>query len=273
MCALIAAGLLAAGAVPPADPIATIPAGAVLLGEDGVDAPGTRTDVVAFRIDTHEVTNRQFARFVAATGHVTQAERDGAAPVFVMPEQPVSLSAPSSWWSMVHGADWRHPTGPTSGIAGHEDDPVVQVSYDDAWAYARWAGGTLPSAEQWERAARAEQRSSRSALDWIFGPSRQPLANSWQGVFPLRDTGEDGHVGIAPVASYPANVFGVYDMVGNVWEWTSAPTAGGGRLIKGGSFLCAANYCANYRPAGWQAQEHDLGASHIGFRVVYQLEG
>jgi formylglycine-generating enzyme len=272
-CALMAAALIAAGAVPNADPVATIPAGAVLLGEDGADAPGTTTGVAAFRIDAHEVTNRQFARFVAATGHVTQAERDGAGPVFVMPHRPVSLSAPSSWWRMIRGADWRHPTGPASGLAGHEDDPVVQVSYDDAVAYARWVGGTLPSAEQWERAARAGQSRAHAALDWILGPARQPLANSWQGVFPVRDTGEDGHVGIAPVASYPANTFGMYDMVGNVWEWTSAPASGGNRLIKGGSFLCAANYCANYRPAAWQAQEHDLGASHIGFRVAYQVSG
>jgi formylglycine-generating enzyme required for sulfatase activity len=153
-------------------------------------------------------------------------------------------------------------------VAGHADDPVVQVSYDDAAAYAAWAGGRLPTGAEWERAARGDQTAGRSAEHWIVSAAKQPLANSWQGVFPIRDTGDDGHVGIAPVESYASNAFGLYDMVGNVWEWTSEPSGPGQRLIKGGSFLCAANYCANYRPAAWQAQEHDLGASHIGFRIV-----
>lgn len=271
----VALALLGAAPVPPsvevASEMATIPAGSVLLGEDGPDAPGTPVPVAAFRIDRHEVTNRQFATFVAATGYRTQAEVEGAAPVFVMPTTPVSLDDPRGWWHLIRGADWRHPQGPASSIAGHDDDPVVQVSYDDALAYARWSGGTLPTAAQWERAARGRQAGPRSTEAWIHDAAGKPTANSWQGVFPVVDTGEDGHKGLAPVGSYPANDFGLVDMVGNAWEWTSAEAGPGRRLIKGGSFLCAGNYCSNYRPAAWQAQEHDLGASHIGFRVVRPL--
>ncbi len=255
------------------DGMVAIPAGIVLLGEDGAGAPGTATAVAAFRIDRHEVTNRQFAAFVAATGHRTRAEREGGGPVFVMPRAPVPLDRPASWWKLIRGADWRHPQGPASGIAGHMDDPVVQVSYDDALAYARWAGGRLPTATEWERAARGAQDGARPPESWIRTAAGRATANSWQGVFPIRDTGDDGHVGIAPVGSYRPNGFGLHDMVGNVWEWTSGQAPGGDRIVKGGSFLCAANYCANYRPAAWQAQEADLGASHIGFRIVAADEG
>ena len=248
-----------------------IPSGVVLLEEDGGRSDGHPVSVASFRIDPHEVTNRQFAEFVAATRYDTQAEREGAAPVFVMPRVPVALDDPSRWWVMTDGANWRHPTGPRSSISGHMDDPVVQVSYDDASAYARWVGGRLPTAAEWERAARADQTGPRDALSWVRDAAGRPLANHWQGVFPIRDTGDDGHVGIAPVESYRPNGFGLYDMVGNVWEWTSQEAGDGRRVVKGGSYLYAANYCANYRPAAWQAQEHDLGASHIGFRVVTPL--
>ncbi|WP_267389860.1 SUMF1/EgtB/PvdO family nonheme iron enzyme [Sphingomonas sp. GC_Shp_3] len=270
---LIALALLGAAA-PPAprchapDGAAAIPAGVVAYGEDGDGAPGRRIAVAAFRIDRHEVTNRQFARFVTATHYVTAAEREGGGPVFIMPPRAVPLDDPRSWWHMIRGADWRHPRGPATTLAGHSDDPVVQVSYEDAAAYARWAGGGLPSAAQWERAARGGQTGPRPARSWVDAGGRA-IANSWQGVFPILDTGDDGHVGIAPVGCYDANSFGLFDMIGNVWEWTTDAPAPGRRLIKGGSYLCAENYCANYRPAAWQAQEHDLGASHIGFRVAY----
>lgn len=270
---LLGAAPIGNGRCHAADGQVAIPAGTVLLGEDGPDAPGQRVPVPAFRIDRHEVTNRQFAAFVKATGHVTQAEREGGGPVFVMPTHPVSLDDPRNWWRMIKGADWRHPRGPDSSFSGHMDDPVVQVSFEDAQAYARWARGSLPTIAQWERAARGDQSRPRSATSWIRDAKGRARANTWQGSFPAGDTGEDGHVGIAPVGCYDPNSWGVVDMIGNAWEWTLGEAAAGRRIIKGGSFLCAENYCANYRPAAWQAQEHDLGASHIGFRIVQPERG
>ena len=246
-----------------------IPAGAVLLGEDGDGRPGQATPVAAFWIDAHEVTNRQFAAFVAATGYRTRAERDGASALFVSPAQPVSLDDASRWWRFVKGADWRHPQGPGSDLSGKADEPVVHVDRDDAVAYAGWAGGALPTTEQWERAARGRQYAGRAPMDWAF-PGGKPRANVWEGVFPIRDTADDGYAGLAPVGCFDANDFGVYDMVGNVWEWVAGQDAIG--LVKGGSFLCAVNYCANFRPAAYQAQEHDLPTSHIGFRIAYRSE-
>lgn len=243
-----------------------VAAGTVLLGEDGPGRSGEATRVDAFWIDAHEVTNRQFADFVAATGHVTRAERDGASALFVSPTEPVSLNDASRWWRFVKGADWRHPQGPGSDLAGKADVPVVHVDRDDAAAYARWAGGTLPSSAQWERAARGAQHAGRDPLSWAF-KNGKPRANVWEGVFPIRDTGDDGYAGIAPVGCFEPNDLGIYDMVGNVWEWVAGNAAMG--LVKGGSFLCAMNYCANFRPAAYQAQERNLPTSHIGFRVVY----
>jgi len=251
-----------------ADARVAIPAGTVLLGEDGPGRPGRPVAVAAFRIDAHEVTNRQFAAFVAATGYHTRAERDGASAMFVAPTEPVSLDDPSRWWRFVRGADWRHPQGPDSDLAGRSEQPVVHVDRDDAAAYARWAGGFLPEAAQWERAARGQQREMREPASWS-GAGGKPRANIWNGVFPMRDTGEDGHVGLAPVGCFDPNGFGVYDMVGNVWEWVAGDERVG--LVKGGSYLCAMNYCANFRPAAYQAQERDLPTSHIGFRVAYSI--
>lgn len=206
-----------------------IPAGSVLLGEDGDGRPGRREEVAAFRIDRHEVTNRQFAAFVAATGYRTQAEREGRSALFVQPTEPVSLDNAGRWWRFVEGADWRHPQGAGSPIARRDDDPVVHVTREDAQAYARWAGGRLPTEAQWERAARGRQHSPADPASWAFDKAGKARAN--------------------------------------VWEWTAGEGALG--LVKGGSYLCAMNYCANFRPAGFQAQEQDLGTSHIGFRLVY----
>jgi formylglycine-generating enzyme required for sulfatase activity len=244
-----------------------IPAGAVLLGEDGQDRPGRTVAVPAVAIDRHEVTNRQFAAFVAATGHRTQAEREGKSAVFVQPTEPVPLDNAGRWWRFVEGADWRHPQGPDSSIAGRENDPVVHVTREDAEAYAKWAGGSLPSEAQWERAARGKQVGPVAPTNWAFADDGKARANVWEGAFPVADTGEDGFKGVAPVGCFEANDFGVHDMVGNVWEWTAG--GGGVGLVKGGSYLCAMNYCANFRPAGFQAQERDLGTSHIGFRAAY----
>jgi formylglycine-generating enzyme required for sulfatase activity len=248
---------------------ALIPAGSVPLGEDGAGRPGRTVAVPAFAIDRHEVTNRQFAAFVAATGHRTQAEREGASAVFVQPDGPVPLDNAARWWRFVDGADWRHPQGPASSIAGHEDEPVVHVTREDAAAYARWAGGALPDEAQWERAARGGQAGPVEPASWAFGARGVARANVWEGPFPVADSGADGFRGLAPTGCFGANGFGVHDMVGNVWEWTAGDGPAG--LVKGGSYLCAMNYCANFRPAAFQAQERDLGTSHIGFRVAYPV--
>lgn len=264
---LIGARAAPSGRCDIADGRVLIPSGTVLLGEDGPDHPGTSTPVAAFWIDRHEVTNRQFAAFVAATGHVTRAERDGGSAIFVSPATPVPLDNAARWWRFVKGADWRHPQGPGSDLRDRADTPVVHVDREDAAAYALWAGGALPSDPQWERAARGDQTGPRTPLSWAFSQSGKPRANIWEGVFPIRDTGDDGYRGIAPVGCFEASDFGVHDMVGNVWEWVSGSGPTG--VIKGGSYLCAMNYCANFRPAAFQAQESDLGTSHIGFRVAY----
>ncbi|KTT68449.1 SUMF1/EgtB/PvdO family nonheme iron enzyme [Sphingomonas sanguinis] len=248
------------------DRIVAVPEGTVMLGEDGDNRPGRLVRVAAFRIDAHEVTNRQFAVFVTATGYRTQAERQGASALFVSPTQPVSLDDAARWWRWTKGADWRHPLGSDSDLTGRADEPVVHVDRDDAATYARWVGGALPTTEQWERAARGNQNATRDPVEWAFDHGK-PRANVWEGVFPMRDTAEDGYAGIAPVGCFEANDLGLYDMVGNVWEWVAGDQDIG--LVKGGSFLCAMNYCANFRPAAYQAQEHDLPTSHIGFRVAY----
>jgi formylglycine-generating enzyme required for sulfatase activity len=246
-----------------------VPAGEVLLGEDGADKPGKRVKVAAFRIDRHEVTNRQFAAFVAATGYRTEAEIQGAGAVFVVPSHLDGLADAAQWWKLTKGAFWRSPAGPGSGIAGRMDDPVVQVTYADAQAYARWAGRDLPDEAQWERAARGAQAGTAPPSSWAYDGQGRPIANTWQGAFPVADAGEDGYRGLAPVGCFKPNDFGLYDMIGNAWEWTSQAQAGGSsRIVKGGSFLCSFDYCANFRPAGWQAQEADLPTSHIGFRTV-----
>ncbi|CAN7557774.1 SUMF1/EgtB/PvdO family nonheme iron enzyme [Phenylobacterium sp. LjRoot225] len=244
-----------------------IPAGAVLLGEDGRARPGRTVSLPAFWIDRHEVTNRQFAAFVRATGYRTQAEREGGSALFVQPTEPTPLDDAGRWWRFVRGADWRHPAGPGSDLSGRDSLPVVHVDREDAQAYARWAGGALPTEAQWERAARGGQVAPVDPTSWAFDDQGRPQANVWEGAFPARDTGEDGFKGLAPTGCFQPNDFGLVDMVGNVWEWTAGEGELG--LVKGGSFLCAFNYCANFRPAAFQAQEQDLGTSHIGFRVAY----
>jgi formylglycine-generating enzyme required for sulfatase activity len=259
-----------------AAPMVHIPGGSFVMGDDPhypEEGPPHEVKVDPFWIDSHELTNAEFAAFVKATGYRTMAERQppklpGAPPEMLVPGSAV-FTVPSHddprWWRWVVGAEWRHPSGPKESIIGHEHEPVVQIAYEDAEAYARWAGKTLPTEAQWEYAARAGQKALPEPVDG----EGHPQANYYQGVFPVRDLGLDGYKGRAPVGCFKPNAFGLYDMIGNVWEWTSDPGGPeGDHIIKGGSYLCAGNYCARYRPAARQFQERGLGTDHIGVRLV-----
>jgi len=265
--------------------MAYVPAGSFVPGskhgypeERGDDQP---VQVAGFYIDSTEVTNAQFERFVKATHHVTVAERQGSAPVFHVPTPAELEQREFAWWTLVEGASWRHPSGP--GSKSQRNRPVVQVAHADALAYARWLGRELPSEAQWEYAAKAGRTSD--ALHHEPRDSKgHPTANFWQGDFPLHNAREDGFAEHAPVGCYEPNPLGLHDMLGNVWEWTSnaytashreddqvscSPQAEGARLvIKGGSFLCAASYCARYRVAARHMQDAVQPSMHLGFRTV-----
>jgi formylglycine-generating enzyme required for sulfatase activity len=260
------------------------------------EGPMHDATVNSFWMDQTEVTNAQFADFVAATGYVTLAERgisnpeDPAQPpipgsaIFKPPYgrdgQPLPFA---SWWQFKPGADWRHPEGADSNISGHEREPVVHIAFEDAQAYAKWKGHSLPTEEQFELAAKTSSRTDKQG---------KQIANTWQGLFPFEHQSTDGYVGKAPVGCYPPNSLGLYDLLGNVWEWTSSPyyethdfadkdKYPGGfdanqptdevAVIKGGSYLCAPNYCMRYRPEARQGQSKGLGTVHIGFRTVINL--
>lgn len=298
--------------------LVAIAGGRFLMGSDEgypEEKPVHPVQVQAFQIDQHEVTNAQFAQFVAATGYVTQAERVPEFPSNAqVPEQyrqpgsavftPPSAThdhdhhgghnqhAPTgnyNWWVWVPGANWRHPGGPKTNLDGRDNHPVVHIAYEDALAYARWLGRDLPTEEQWEFAARGGLESAR--YPWGNTPEVRGrlMANTWQGNFPAKNLLRDGYEGTAPVGCFPANNYGLWDSVGNVWEWTRSawqpqhrpltpkplvaaakdakanPATG---VIKGGSFLCAANFCVRYRPASRQPQETTLSTQHVGFRTV-----
>lgn len=302
-----------------------IPAGQFQMG---ADKDGGRPDeypkhtvrVDAFWMDATEVTNAQFARFVKETGYRTTAERKpdwaeirkqlppgtpkpaddllvASSLVFKAPAQEVSLTDYRQWWQWVAGADWRHPSGPGTTIVGKENHPVVHVSWDDANAYARWAGKRLPTEAEWEWAARGDHSSA--LYPWGNEPvdSGKAKANTWQGKFPLTNTRRDGYYTTSPVKSYPANRYGLYDMAGNVWEWcqdfyrsdyyqslaktgTANNPAGPARsydpqeptvpkrVERGGSFLCHESYCSSYRSSARMKSSPDTGLSHTGFRCV-----
>lgn len=288
-----------------------IPGGTFQFGTDHAypeEAPSREMSVEGFWMDRHEVTNAEFARFVEETGHVTVAERSPDPKDYpdIPPENLVPGSAVFSqpaampngtmadqmdlghWWAFVSDANWRQPNGPGSSIEGMDHLPVVHVAYPDALAYARWAGRDLPSEVEWEFAARgghvptAEDDTPTADV----GPDGRYRGNTWQGHFPVMNEGKDGFVGLAPVGCFPANGYGLHDMTGNVWEWTTSyyrpnhreaapdsfddPRQPGipVRVIKGGSYLCARNFCWRYRPAARQAQDVGFSTGHIGFRTL-----
>jgi len=279
--------------------------------------PVHRVRVDGFWMDRVEVTNRQFARFVAATGYVTVAERTPTAAdfpdapaenlvagsvVFTPPAEPVPLDNHYRWWDFVRGANWRHPEGPTSGIEGREDYPVVHVAYEDAERYATWAGKRLPTEAEWEFAARGGLSGALYSWGDDLTPGGKWMANTFQGRFPLYDTGDDGFAGIAPVAQFPPNAYGLFDMAGNVWEWCSdwyrpdayaQDMAEGGisvnphgpassldpaepgqpkRVHRGGSFLCTEQYCTRYMIGTRGKGEVTTGSNHLGFRCVKSVK-
>lgn len=306
--------------------MAYIPGGEFTMGSDDPlskprERPPHRVRVDAFFMDLAPVTNAQFREFVEATGYVTTAEKpidlaeimaqvppgtpepspEDLAPaslVFRSPDQP---GRALQWWQFVKGANWRHPSGPGSSIERKDDHPVVHVSWDDAQAYARWAGKRLPTEAEWEFAARGGLEGKVNV--WGDEPiaSRPPRANTWQGTFPYRDLAVDGFSGTSPVHTFSANGYGLFDMAGNVWEWCSdlyredlyRSRAGDAvidnpsgpsvsfdpresfavkRVQKGGSYLCNDSYCSGYRPSAREASTPDTGSSHVGFRCAISVK-
>ena len=287
-----------------------IPGGTFQMGADEfADArPVHSVTVKGFWMDDHEVTNAEFSRFVSATNYVTVAERPlnpadypgvpaeqlvpGSA-VFTPPTQKVSLANPLQWWSYVKGASWNHPNGPKSSLAGHEQEPVVHVSFDDATAYAKWAGKRLPTEAEWEFAAQGDEGNRTYYWGNELKPAGKWTANIYQGDFPANNTTEDGFAGVAPVKSYPANPYGLYDMDGNVWEWcqdlyrpdyySKSPKSDPAGPVdsydpeepgavnhvqRGGSFLCSDQYCIRYKAGSRGKGETSSGSNNLGFRCV-----
>jgi formylglycine-generating enzyme required for sulfatase activity len=301
-----------------------IPGGEFMMGSNDEFAwedekPPHPVKVDGFWMDETEVTNAQFRAFIQATGYVTTAERapvleeimkqlpPGTPPppaemmvpgtlVFVPPKGEVMLDQPAQWWKWVAAADWKHPDGPNTSIDGKDNYPVVQVSWDDAIAYAKWAGKRLPTEAEWERAARGGLAGKSFAWGDTRPDDKHVFANIWQGDFPSLNTANDGYAGVAPVKSYAPNGYGLYDMAGNVWEWcndwydqeyykrlgTAVANNPAGpkqsfdraqpytplRVARSGSFLCADSYCMRYRPSARQGVSPDTGMSHTGFRCV-----
>jgi formylglycine-generating enzyme required for sulfatase activity len=275
--------------------------------------PVHRVYVDAFWIDKTDVTNAEFAKFVAATHYITEAERapkaedfPGAPPenlvagavVFAPPDHPVPLNDFLQWWTYVKGANWRHPSGPGSDIKGKENYPVVQVSYDDAKAYAKWAGKRLPTEAEWEFAARGGLSGKPFVWGDSFRPNNKYMANTFQGHFPNKNTDDDGYKATSPVTTFPPNGYGLYDMAGNVWQWTSDwyradyyrqlaasgevarnPTGPDNsfdpeergvskRVMRGGSYLCTDQYCSRYMVGTRGKGEASTGTNHLGFRCL-----
>jgi formylglycine-generating enzyme len=276
----------------------TLPGGEFFMGTDyagGFPADGEgpirRVALDAFRIDTTPVTNAAFAEFVTATGYVTEAETFGWSFVFwshVPADRFRDLVedtvAAAPWWCMVPGASWQHPRGPFSDLAGIADHPVVHISWNDASAFAQWAGKRLPTEAEWEYAARGGLEQKLFPWGDELTPGGRHLCNVWQGVFPSEDTAEDGYAGTCPVRAFPPNGYGLYSVAGNVWEWCTdwfgvdhspqpqsnptGPLSGEGKVMKGGSFLCHASYCNRYRVAARTQNTPDSSTSNMGFRCA-----
>jgi sulfatase modifying factor 1 len=298
--------------------MARVPGGSFAMGSDTFypeEGPVHVVEVGGFWMDRHAVTVREFRRFVADTGYVTVAERPldaaqypGADPDLLVPGSLVFRKAPGpvdlrdfrNWWQYVPGADWEHPEGPGSTIAGRQRHPVTHVAPEDAEAYAAWAGKALPTEAEWEFAARGALDGAIFAWGDEFAPRGRLMANTWQGEFPWQNLRSDGYEGTSPVGSFDPNGYGLYDMTGNVWEWTADafalqhaaaiasacctprnPRVGSPevdeeiprRVIKGGSHLCAPNYCLRYRPAARQGEAVDTSTGHIGFRCIVRERG
>lgn len=302
-----------------------IKGGRFTMGGDSVwgrpdEFPAHEVEVSDFYLDEHEVTNRQFAAFVDATGYVTTAEKKpdweeikkqvppgtpkpaddmlvAASLVFTPPNQPVPLTDATIWWAWVPGANWRHPEGPNSTIEGKEDHPVVQVSWEDAVAYCRWAGKRLPTEAEWEYAARGGQPKAIYPWGNELVTTGKSKTNAWDGHFPDKNSGKDGFTRSAPVRNYSANPYGLFDMAGNVWEWVSDwyrpdyyavckqkgiainPTGPADsfdpdepyaqkKVTRGGSFLCSDQYCSGFRIGARIKTSWDTGLNHTGFRCA-----
>jgi formylglycine-generating enzyme len=283
-----------------------IPGGEFLMGSEDFypeERPVRRVAVEGFWIDERPVTAADFRRFVKETGYATVAERPlepsdypDADPELLVPgslvfrrtDGPVPLDDFRNWWEYLPGAFWKRPGGPGTTINGRDHHPVVHVAFEDAEAYASWAGKTLPTEAEWEYAARGGLDGAAFAWGDEHFPDGKPAANTWQGQFPWQNLKLDGHEGTSPVGSFSPNGYGLYDMTGNVWEWTTdffratgngdapaccAPPVLEGerfprRVIKGGSHLCAPNYCLRYRPAARQGEAVDTSTGHIGFRCL-----
>jgi len=246
--------------------------GTVRVGSDDPDHPEEwpvrEVVVAAYRMASRAVTNAEFAEFVVATGHRTDAERYGSSFVFAgfLPDDfPATRGvAAAPWWREVEGASWDHPYGPHSDLSGLDDHPVVHVSRNDAEAYAAWRGARLPTEHEWEYAARGGLVGQPFPWGDELEPGGEHRMNVWQGTFPTEDTGADGWRGTCPVDAFPANGFGLHNMTGNVWEWCSD----GDGVSRGGSYLCHASYCRRYRVAGRQHHAADSSAGNLGFRLV-----
>jgi formylglycine-generating enzyme len=300
--------------------MAWIPGGTFLMGSDHhypEEAPAYEATVSSFWMDKYLVTNADFARFVEATGYLTVAERvpdaalyPGALPqmlvagsvVFRQPSRRVDLRNHYHWWVYVPGANWRHPEGPASSLKGREEHPVVHVAYEDVEAYAQWGGKDIPTEAEWEFAARGGLEGAEYTWGNEFAPGGKMMANTWQGEFPVQNLLVDGFERTSPAGFFSPNGYGLYDMAGNVWEWTSdwfqkhhavkaccsGRAKGDAReksydpqtpeiriprkVLKGGSYLCAANYCLRYRPAARIPQQVDTGTCHQGFRCIVRAK-
>ena len=310
------AGCRSPRVAPPADMV-WIPGGTFWMGCEACDMPDAlpvhQVSVEGFWMDPTPVTNAEFERFVNATGFVTVAERQpdpkdfpGVPPdklvagsaVFQATSHPVPLDDPRQWWQYTPGANWTHPEGRGSSVRDRPDHPVVHIAFEDALAYARWAGKRLPTEAEFEFAARGGLDRNRYPWGNELTPGGKAVANTWQGRFPAKDRGEDGYTGTSPVTAFPPNRFGLYDMGGNVWQWcadwyrpdyyaalaragplANNPHGPGGsydvqepgaakRVVRGGSYLCTDQYCARYLVGSRGKAEVSSGASNLGFRLV-----